>query len=180
MTGKPIFLIGFMGSGKSTLGRAVSAAAGIGFTDLDNLVEAGAGMSIPQIFERYGEARFRSLERHALTEAPALSRLIACGGGTPCQNGNMELMNSTGITVWLQAPVEKLVERLLLYPGNRPLIKGMSPNRLAQYIAHTLRARQPYYSKAMYRFDASRLDTEEQLAESTAKFIDNYLQDIRL
>lgn len=176
MTGQPVFLIGFMGSGKSTLGHAVSEAAGISFTDLDYFIEAGAGMSVPEIFGRYGEPEFRHLEREALRRVAATPQLIACGGGTPCQPGNMELMNDTGITVWLEAPVEKLVERLLLYPGNRPLIAGKSASELRQYVADTLKERSRHYSKARFRFDASRLDTPGELAESTAKFIDIYLK----
>lgn len=174
---KPVFLIGFMGCGKSTLGRAVRGATGIDFTDLDDAVEARAGMSIPQIFKTRGEAAFRALEREVLNDICASGKpvLVACGGGTPCQPGNMELMNRLGVTVWLQAPVERLVERLLLYPGDRPLIAGKSPAELKAYVAATLKGRTEHYGKARHTFDASRLDTVPQLEDSTRRFIAAFL-----
>ena len=98
---RQIFLIGFMGAGKTTLGRALEARLpGWRYIDLDEEIERGAGMSVPKIFALYGEKQFRRMERRALEGVLDRSRVIVgCGGGTPCFFDNMELMNRSGMTV---------------------------------------------------------------------------------
>ena len=106
---KAIFLIGYMGSGKSTLGKALAQRCDIRFIDLDDYIEERAGKKIREIFAEDGEAAFRDLERRMLLEVSDMDNvLVACGGGTPCFGDNMELMNSRGITVLLQTSHERL------------------------------------------------------------------------
>jgi shikimate kinase len=172
---KPIFLMGFMGSGKTTLGRALHAATGAKFIDLDDAIEARAGTSIKEIFAAQGEAGFRRLETSTLADVANNYDIIACGGGTPCFGGNMELMNSIGTTVWLQAPTSLLVDRLILATANRPLIAGMSRTELQAYVEKTVAQRSPHYSKAQERFDASDLDSADGIARSVKLFAEHFL-----
>lgn len=167
-----------MGCGKTTLGRALRDSAGLPFTDLDDAVEARAGMSIRRIFETDGESAFRDLERQVLRDLAGTPGIIACGGGTPCQPGNMELMNSLGVTVWLQAPVAVLTRRLSEDGGQRPLLAGLSGDSLRDFVVGRLADRTRYYSQATHTFDSSRLETAPQVAESVARFTEKILEKI--
>ena len=112
---RPVFLIGYMGCGKTTLGEVLARLMGLRFIDLDEFIEARQGMTIPQIFDQMGEARFRELETEALSEvAVTQDVIVGCGGGTPCHGGNMALMNQAGTTVWLTTSPERITARLLL------------------------------------------------------------------
>lgn len=177
---RPIFLTGFMASGKTTLGRAVAAATGIGFVDLDDYIVSREGRSITEIFADGGEAAFRRAERRALEALlsdPAAPGLIACGGGTPCFGDNLELMDSHGQTVWLDAPVDIIVSRLKEARSERPLVASLSDDELAGYVSTRLDERRPYYSRAAARFDSGRLDTPEQIDESVRQFINRFIKD---
>lgn len=169
-----------MGSGKTTLGRALHAATGLPFTDLDEAIEERAGMSVREIFDRFGEAEFRRMEREMLAEtARGGDMIIACGGGTPCQDGNMELMDRLGITIWLEAPTERLAERLEAAMEQRPLIAGKSRDELRRFIEETTESRRKHYSKARERFDSSRLDNAAEIEETTGKFIERFMPERR-
>ncbi len=173
---KPIFLIGYMGTGKSTLGHAVSGLTGIRFVDMDDLIEERAGMSVREIFSSRGEDEFRRLERDTLIElASQEDVIIACGGGTPCFNDNMELMNGSGVTVWLQAPIEVLHRRLVEGRNKRPLIAGMKDDELYRYIIGALRSREIFYASATDRFDSCRLETAEEINETASRFINQFI-----
>ncbi|MDE5608228.1 MAG: AAA family ATPase [Muribaculaceae bacterium] len=174
---RPIFLIGFMGCGKTTLGRAVAQLASIPFIDLDDYIEQKEGKSISRIFAESGETRFRELERHYLSSLAAGTRdaVIACGGGTPCREGAVELMLETGTVVWLQAPVDIIHSRLCLEQAKRPLIASMDAEEIREYIIRTLEVRTPYYSLAPARFDASRLESAGQIKASAERFIDQFI-----
>lgn len=172
----PIFLIGYMGSGKSTLGRALSSATGLQLIDLDHYIEARFRMSITDIFARHGEAEFRRLERAMLSEVSHFENVIvACGGGTPCHFDNMELMNSRGTTVMLDASVGRLFERLKVGRRKRPLIASLTDAELLSHITAALQSRLPFYSKAQHTFPADRLDDAEQIAESVQAFITRFI-----
>lgn len=177
---RPIFLIGFMASGKTTLGHAVAAATGIGFVDLDDYIVGREGRSITEIFADGGEAAFRHAERlalEALLDDPHAPRLIACGGGTPCFGDNLELLNSRGQTVWLDAKTDIIESRLKEARSERPLVASLSDDSLADYVSARLAERLPYYSRAAARFDSSRLDSPEQIDESVCQFIKRFLKD---
>ncbi len=145
-----VFLIGFMGSGKTTYGRELAERAGRVFIDLDEVIETEAGKSITEIFAGGGEERFRVLEHEALRRTIAIhpEAVIAVGGGTPCYFNNMELMNGSGITIYLQHPPEVLAAYLEEEPDKRPLISGMGRKELREYIAGKLQEREPFYRQA--------------------------------
>lgn len=158
-----------MGSGKSTLGRMIMRLSGIDVIDLDQYIEGRFHRSVSQIFDERGEEGFRKIESAMLAEVAEFSDVvIACGGGTPCFADNMELMNSHGTTVWLDAPISDLHSRLCRIRHKRPLIANMTDDELLQFIKTSTTARLPYYSKAKLRFASTELDTRQQ-AELTAR-----------
>jgi shikimate kinase len=153
---KLIYLLGFMGSGKSTVGVLLAQELGWPFIDLDSVIEAGQAASIREIFERAGEPFFRELERAALTEASkAAPAVIALGGGTFAQKPNVELIRqSGGATVWLECPLEELRQRCREI-DNRPLFRD------PQSFAQLLNQRLPYYRLADYRVSTERRQPRE-------------------
>lgn len=171
-----IFLIGYMASGKTTLGRALAVATGRRFVDLDEYIVTRQGKSVSEIFADGGEKEFRTVEREALAEVIAAGvgpMIVACGGGTPCFGDNLELMTAAGTTVWLDAPVEVLLRRLRLESSGRPLVAGLDgKGELEGYVLENLRRRRPYYSRAALTFDSSRLETEQEIADSVTRFIE--------
>lgn len=169
----PIFLIGYMGSGKTTLGRAMSIATGLPFIDLDQWIEEHQGCPVSTIWQRHGEQTFRRLEREALERlSKRCDVIVACGGGTPCFFDNMDLMQSRGVTVWLDASRPRLLSRLREAQQQRPLIAAISSDsELDAYIASGLEHRHPHYSRAAVRFPADHLDSPDELARSVREFI---------
>ena len=174
---RPIFLIGFMCSGKTTLGRAVCERTGLRFVDLDNEIERQAGMSVKEIFATNGESAFRELERAMLAEVSALEDVVvACGGGTPCQPGAMDLMNETGITVRLVPSERRMIHRLMAGRHKRPLIASItSPAEMRDFLIFTSAKREEHYCKARNRFDTTYLDNPEEVISTVDKFIAEYL-----
>lgn len=158
-----IFLIGFMGSGKTTLGKKLARVMGYDFVDLDKVIETRAGQSIPDFFAKHGEEAFRALERDCLqTGLPAGNTVVATGGGAPCYYDNMEWMNRHGVTVYLMLEPKALASRLK-GSADRPLISGLSGAELLAYIEEKLALREPYYRKAAYWVEGLDL-TAEKLA----------------
>ena len=150
---RPIFLIGFMGSGKTTLAKALSRATGLEYIDLDAYIEARFHANVSEIFAREGQDRFRDMERRMLREVAEFEDVIvACGGGTPCWFDNMEFMNSRGLTVRLDASHPRLLERLKKGRHRRPLIRDLDDEALGAYIAAELERRNPWYSRAVATF----------------------------
>ena len=148
-----IFLAGFMGSGKSTVGRRLAEALEWAFVDLDAEIERRAGCSIADIFADHGEERFRECEHEALREQAEMSRLgtprvVALGGGTYTFERNRSLLRQVGPTLWLDAPVEALWERVRL-ESHRPLARDHAG------FVRTYEARKESYSQADSRIDAS-------------------------
>lgn len=166
---KPVFLIGYMGCGKTTLGKPLAQVLGWRFVDLDLYIETKEGKTAKEIFMTCGEAHFRKLEREALEEvATGSDTIVACGGGTPLQERNMELMNRLGITVWLRTSVERITSRLVLpeQRSKRPLLNDMSDNEIMASVARGLEVRTPFYEKAQLQFDSTYLESEEEVAAS--------------
>lgn len=176
---KPIYLIGYMCSGKTTLGRALGATTGRPFVDLDDLIESRAGCTVREIFATRGEAAFREMESEALalaSETPG-GAIIACGGGTPCFGTNMDYMNSRGVTVWLDvSDRDRLLERLKEGRAKRPLIAGLSDEEIEEFITRQMETRRPHYSRANVLFDSSQLENEEEVATTVGRFIDQILK----
>lgn len=145
-----IFLIGFMGSGKSYWGRRLSLKLGIPFFDLDEQVTGHAGKTIPEIFASEGEEQFRLLEKEVLyiISESHESFVMACGGGTPCFFNNIEYMNNAGITVWINPAPQVLFERLVNEKPGRPLIRDLSDEQLRSFISRKYADRKIYYEQA--------------------------------
>jgi len=157
---RTIFLVGFMGSGKSTVGRLLAQRVAWKFTDLDQLIEEAEGNSVAEIFARAGEAAFRRREqevlRRIIQEIPhAGGRVVALGGGTFAQPANLELLQrAQAITIWLECPVEQLLMRCALMP-NRPLFRDeMSFRKLYE-------ERLPYYQQSAFRVQTGPGDPRE-------------------
>lgn len=162
-----IFLIGFMGSGKSYTGKRLAAALGYDSYDLDALIEAQEDCKIAAIFEEKGEARFREIEQQTLHRtADSEDVVISCGGGTPCFFDNMEWMNARGVTIWLDPAVETVLSRLQRKPHKRPLLAGLDTEaQWMEFIERKLEERRPFYEKAqlMYRQTNEEADAAEEL-----------------
>ncbi len=159
---KPVFLIGYMGCGKTTLGEVLAQQMGVPFIDLDEYIERQQGMTIVEIFAREGEERFRQLETAALGEVAAMDGvIIACGGGTPCHGNNMTLMNEMGVTVWLTTSPERITARLLLPEQRvkRPKFNDLPDEAFLPLVQRELERRSPYYNQASLQFDSTDIET---------------------
>ncbi len=153
-----------MGSGKTTLGKALSKATGLPFYDLDWYIESRMRKSVSQIFAEKGEEGFRTIEHNMLHEVAEFEDvIISCGGGTPCFFDNIDYINAQGQTVYLKTEPEVLQQHLMMGKGQRPLIKGKTPDELIDYISEQLALREPYYAKAKYTLDVSLMDNQERI-----------------
>ena len=163
-----VFLIGFPGCGKTTLGIATAEVLECPFTDLDEYIEEQAGQTVVELFAVHGEAYFRQLERHALRELASRPGIVACGGGTPCDKRNMELMNAHGITVWLTTSEERIISRLCLpeHRAKRPQIASLTDEEIATYVHRTIALRTPHYAKAQLQFVSTHIETAEETKET--------------
>ena len=142
----PIFLTGFMGSGKSYWGRRLAVSLEMPFYDLDAYMIAQTGKSIPELFAEHGEAGFRKMEHEylmGLMEQPA--SVVSTGGGTPCFFDNMEQMNRFGRTIYLRIPIDVLAARLSKEMHRRPLLAGLNSEDLPGFIEKLLEKRAPFY-----------------------------------
>ena len=163
-----IFLIGYMGCGKTTLGSVLAAVMNVPFVDLDDYIEERYEARITTIFKEIGEAGFRQLEKQALHEVARLGGIVACGGGTPCIEGNMELMNEMGLTIWLTTSAERIAARLCLpeQKAKRPLIAEKTDEEILEFVKEKLAEREPFYSKAQLRFDSTNIETATDTLET--------------
>lgn len=170
---RPIFLIGYMGCGKSTLGMAVARLTGLTFIDLDKYIENRYHASVGDLFASRGEQGFRLVEQRMLHEVAEFEDVVvACGGGTPCFSDNMEYMNGKGLTVWLDAPVERLFMRLRRGRAKRPLIAGKSDDELLEFIKTSLGLRRDVYACAAEVFCSEQLENRSEIDATARRFID--------
>lgn len=159
-----IILIGYMGSGKTTVGKALAKEIGLPFYDLDWYIESRMRKKVSQIFAERGEDGFRLIERNLLHEVAEFEDVIvSCGGGTPCFFDNMDYLNQQAQVVYLKADPDVLQKHLLMGKGDRPLLKGKSPEELLHFIKEQLEWREPYYQKARYTLDVSLMDNYEKI-----------------
>ncbi len=146
-----VFLIGFMGSGKTTIGKRISSTLDVPFIDLDAIIEKEQGKSIPELFDAVGEASFREIEREALHRyAKGIPCILSTGGGVPCYFDNMEFMFHNGVTIYLKASPLELASRLSAGQESRPLIKNVGRENLPSHIESMLKTREPFYAKATF------------------------------
>ena len=165
-----IILIGYMGSGKTTVGKALSKETGMMFYDLDWYIESRMRRTVAQIFSDEGEEGFREIERNMLHEVAEFEDVvISCGGGTPCFYDNMDYMNAQGDTIYLQASPDVLAGHLRMGKVVRPLIAGKSDEELRQYIIESLKQREPYYTKAHHTLNVDLMDNYEKIRMSVEK-----------
>lgn len=160
-----IFLIGFMGAGKSYIARNLSPILKYDFIDMDKHIEENEGMSISQIFELKGEHYFRQLEHNFLIQLnPNQNLIISTGGGVPCFYNNMDIMNEKGLTIYLNRSKKIVLERLLKGQQKRPLIQGMTLIELEKFYDERLALREIYYKQ-------SKLEVDDKIPEEIAELI---------
>lgn len=148
-----IVLIGYMASGKSTVGKELSKKIYIPFIDLDNFIEEGEGKSVSKIFEENGEIYFRKKEHEYLKQLldSEDNFVLSLGGGTPCYAGNMDMvLNSDTTSIYLKASLKTLYNRLQKQKATRPLVASISDEKLSEFIAKHLFERRFYYEKANF------------------------------
>jgi len=161
-----VFLIGYMGCGKSRMGRTLSSMLDVPFIDLDKYIEEKFFKTVPQIFAEEGEAEFRKKEQAALKEVAEFDPVIvATGGGAPCFFDNMELMNQAGLCVFLDVDSHELAKRLIQSKNERPLIKGKSSEELVHFIDEMMQVRRPFYEKAGCILKGKEILPEQVIAE---------------
>ena len=156
----PIFLIGYMGSGKSTIGNDLSRFMNAPFVDLDNLIEQDLGLDICDIFHQKGEYFFRKQEQYYLTSLTYTQNMIvAVGGGTPCFFDNMHFMNTVGLTIYLKVSYEELINRLQ-FSNYRPMLFKKQVN-LQDLVKEQLIEREKYYQNSQYVIESDAISIEQ-------------------
>ena len=160
-----IFLIGYMGSGKTTVGQLLATQLGYSFIDMDNHIEGKLFKSVSQIFAELGEDQFRMLEKQCLHEVAEFDQVvISTGGGVPCFFDNMEYMNKQGVTVYLKLSSADLAERLEQSHANkRPLLANRKGEELLHFISEELAKREPFYSQAAFSVSGEIESTVSQI-----------------
>ena len=165
-----VILIGYMGAGKTTVGKALAQELGVPFYDLDWYITNRMRKTIAQIFEERGEEGFRQIERNMLHEVAEFEDVvISCGGGTPCFFDNIDYMNQQAPVVYLKAEPEVLYKHLAMSKNDRPLLRGKSQEELITFITEQLEMRSPYYTKAAYTLDVSLMDDYSKIKISVDK-----------
>lgn len=154
-----IYLIGYMYSGKTTLGRQLAQRLGYNFVDTDQLFEEKYHTSIPLFFQHYGESAFRTLEHQVLESTSQLDRhVIACGGGTPCHHGNMDFILDHGLSVYLHMDYQDVCARMTQSRKVRPILAAKSPEERRDFVREQLSQREVFYDRAHLRFESAGTD----------------------
>lgn len=169
---KRIFLIGYMGAGKTTIGRELAKKLNLDFIDLDLFIQARFQKTVNQLFKYSGESEFRNIERNMLREVGEFENvIISAGGGTPCFFDNMEYMNQSGTTVYLKASADILSSRLSISKEKRPLIKDKNDDELKSFIIDSLYKREPFYTQAKIQFETGTVETKEDIDQLVQQLI---------
>lgn len=159
-----IYLVGFMGVGKSTVGKQLASKLGFKFIDTDDVFEVKYKINIHTFFEKYGEELFRKLEYKLLVNTLKMKNVVvSTGGGTACFFDSMKLMNENGQTIYLEMTVDALVERLGKAKRKRPLVMNKKERELVEMVTKKLEERIPFYSQASLTYKALNIDIEELL-----------------
>ena len=165
MNSDRLFLIGLPGSGKSSLGEKISAILQLPFFDLDQCIEKRESRSIPEIFTSSGENYFRQVETEELERVIRENKklVLSAGGGTACFNNNMTLMNNSGATVYLDVPIEVLLDRLLSSGIQRPMFRGLDQKSAFEKLSELKRIRLDFYQQANLTISGNSITPEEIL-----------------
>ena len=167
-----IILIGYMGAGKTTIGKTLAKQLGVPFYDLDWYIETRMRKKVKQIFDEKGEEGFRVIEKNMLHEVAEFENVVlACGGGTPCFFDNMEYMVGQGDVVYLKGTPEVLFRHLKMGKGVRPLLLGKNDEELLDYIRENVQKREEFYTKANHIIDIPCMEDEDRIQETTDKII---------
>lgn len=165
-----IIIIGYMGAGKTTVGRALAKDLGMEFYDLDWYIESRMHRTVKQLFDERGEDGFRKIEHNLLHEVAEFEDIVlSCGGGTPCFFDNMDYMNRQGDTVYLKATPEVLYGHLKMGKTVRPLLLNKTPEEVQAFVREQLEQREPYYSKAKHTLDVCLMDNYDKIKISVEK-----------
>ena len=157
-----IFLVGFMGCGKTTWAKKLAAKLDCDFMDLDHVLEAKVGMTIPEYFSTHGEAAFRELESDVLKNTPyPANAVISTGGGLPCFFDNMEWMNSHGKSIYIKLSPKTLADRLENAKTVRPVLQGKKGDELVAFIEIKLAEREGFYNRATFIVDGIDMSVEK-------------------
>ncbi len=166
------FLVGYMGAGKTTIGRLLARKMQLSFIDLDHFIEARYRMKIADIFASKGEDYFRKIEREMLREVATFENVvISTGGGVPCFFDNAELMKKEGISIYLKASPEALFSRLRQAKGQRPILKEKTDGELLEFIRKNLDIRSSYYEQSTLVFNAEELDSQHSVNKATEEIM---------
>lgn len=161
---KSIIIIGYMGAGKTTVGKALAKELGVMFYDLDWYIESRMRKTVKQIFDEIGEEGFRKIERNMLHEVAEFENVVvSCGGGTPCFFDNMDYMNQLGETIYLKASPETLHTHLKMGKGVRPLLLNKTHEEVEIFIREQLKLREPFYNKAKHIIDINVMDDFDKI-----------------
>jgi len=165
-----VILLGYMGSGKSTIAKSLSEQMRLEMIDLDDYISDKEQDSIPSIFKNKGEIYFRKLEIQALKEILTTKKnyVLALGGGTPCYANNMEMIETHGISIYLKGSIQTLRSRLVLEKESRPLIKNLEDHQLIEFIAKHLFERNPFYERATHTIKIDEKNNDEIIREITS------------
>ena len=167
-----VFLVGYAGSGKSSLGKRLARRLGVRFVDTDKLVEQSEGASIADIFHFEGEEYFRIAERRAVESLAneCMDLVVATGGGLPTWRDNMEWLVRSGVTVYLRRTPEQILSRLSDYGREkRPMFRGKSDEELLQFMHEQMALREPYYAKAQIAVDCSVMSDDDVVEHLVTK-----------
>lgn len=156
-----IYLVGYMGSGKTTVGQMISWKLGYSFIDLDTMIEEKYKITIASFFSKFDEKVFRKVENETLKDTISMSdTVVSTGGGTPCYFDNMDIINNSGISVYLKTEVETLHQRLVSSKKKRPLLAGMTSPAIREHIRNQLAFREPFYLRSKIIADGNSSDVD--------------------
>ena len=164
-----------MGAGKTTVGRLLAKKINYSFIDIDCFIENRYHKTISKIFEEVGETGFREIERRALLEISNYENVVvSTGGGLPCFFDNMEVMNQTGITIYLRENIDELTGRLNSNKHNRPLIKEKNPEELQNFIETNIKNREPFYTQAKFIIDVKKCSGKHEINQWIEELISQF------
>ncbi len=165
-----LYLIGFMGVGKTTIGKQLAIQHNTNFIDIDKEIEKKTNDTISNIFQKKGEIYFRQLETITL-KSLTKKNIVACGGGIPIYNNNMNFIKKSGTSIYLKASNNELVSRISKNPKNRPLIQNKSNKTLKKFIETTLEKREKFYKMADHTIETSNLSEKDVLQKINSLFL---------